>query len=136
MFQQKKKPTLSGGSHFFTEYIMMTDVTQLSRPYPDEAKIRACGRVLPDCAASGSIRATKLGFNATVRISVHSPLGAWACRPLKWRPRCPRSQEKAGGRERLPVRNISYDLQNHGEFMQSVYPSLTCPFGCQTKVRI
>ena len=34
-------------------------------------------------------------------VSVHSPLGARASRPLKWRPRWPRSQEKAGGSERL-----------------------------------
>ena len=34
-------------------------------------------------------------------VSVHSPLGAWASRPLKWLPRWPRSQEKAGGGERL-----------------------------------
>ena len=34
-------------------------------------------------------------------VSVHPPLGARASRPLKWRPRWPRSQQKAGGSERL-----------------------------------
>ncbi|PZN76685.1 MAG: hypothetical protein DM484_16085 [Candidatus Methylumidiphilus alinenensis] len=38
------------------------------------------------------------------RVSVHFPQGARASRPLKWRPRWPRSQEKAGGSERLPSR--------------------------------
>ncbi len=37
------------------------------------------------------------------RVSVHFPQGARASRPLKWRPRWPRSQEKAGGSERLPL---------------------------------
>jgi len=35
-------------------------------------------------------------------VTVHSPLGARASRPLKWRPRWPRSQEEAEGSERLP----------------------------------
>ena len=37
---------------------------------PDEAAcgvIRVCDQVLPDCAASGSIRATTQRFNGTVR---------------------------------------------------------------------
>ncbi len=47
----------------------------------------------------------KIGDDGWLRtqfsVSVHSPLGARASRPLKWRPRWPRSQEKAGGSERL-----------------------------------
>ena len=33
----------------------------------------------------------------TRSVNVHSPLGEGASRPLKWRSRWPRSQEKAGG---------------------------------------
>ncbi|MEI7869742.1 MAG: DUF5615 family PIN-like protein, partial [Candidatus Methylumidiphilus sp.] len=40
-------------------------------------------------------------------VTVHSPLGARASRPLKWRPRWPRSQEKAGGSERLRLGNTT-----------------------------
>ena len=43
---------------------------------------------------------------AALTVSVHSPLGARASRPLKWRPRWPRSQEKAGGSERLPLTDL------------------------------
>ena len=43
---------------------------------------------------------------AALTVSVHSPLGARVSRPLKWRPRWPRSQEKAGGSERLPLTDL------------------------------
>ncbi len=44
----------------------------------------------------------KSGDGPSPIVSVHPPLGAWASRPLKWRPRWPRCRENAGGGERLP----------------------------------
>ena len=61
---------------------------------------------LPSMALDAGIRAEMTVLSANRGsvgsfVTVHSPLGARASRPLKWRPRWSRSQEKAGGSERL-----------------------------------
>ena len=57
-------------------------------------------------------------FKGGGMVSVHSPLGARASRPLKWRPRWPLSQEKAGGSERL--RGMNAEMNTHEPPMQEI----------------
>ncbi|PZN72576.1 MAG: hypothetical protein DM484_24270 [Candidatus Methylumidiphilus alinenensis] len=52
----------------------------------------------------------KSGDGPSPIVSVHPPLGAWASRPLKWRPRWPRCREKAGGGERLHLIRKMFQL--------------------------